>query len=305
MVFLSILFVLLVLIPFFLSPVRCGDTPIRTFLRDAAVCFSGICLPIVVFLLHGGLTPDSKARARAGWLDCFQEGSICLFPLVVFASWGFHRVLVLKRRDVGTCTVSSIFIGAIVSWGCFIFWWIRMSQGGRPEMVIMILVPIYVGIWYSVLAYQLWDRTRPWIKESIFSVLITVPFWIASIRRAKDVYAALPETSGDCFVVTAANGGHETFVGPFFEAERKGVLRSANLQLIRLWKFEESWKRTLPSSHKVFRAVYNRIGPVLAARIRCKVLADIAFLLLKPVELGSVLWLRLLGAISLCVGRKR
>lgn len=305
MVFLSILFVFLVLVPFFLSPVRCGDTPIRSYLKASAICFLGICLPVVVFLLHGGLTPDSKASARAGWLDCFHEGSIWLFPLVVFASWGFHRVVVLKRRDVGTWTISSIFIGSIVSWGCFIFWWIRMSQGGRPEMVVMILVPIYVGIWYSILAYQLWCRAGLCIKESIFSVLITVPFWIASIRRAKDIYAALPETTGDCFVVTAANGGHEGIVGPFFEVERRGARRRANLQLIRLWEFEAAWKRRLPGSHKVFRAAYNRIGPVLAGRIRNQLLADIAFVLLKPIELGSVLWLCLLRAISLYDGRKQ
>ncbi len=183
-------------------------------------------------------------------------------------------------------------MGVIVSWGCTLFWFYRVWEGGRAEASVMILVPLYVAIWYLYLGLRLWRESGRGIWEMVFSVLLALPFWVASVRKAKLLYAALPETTGDCFVVTAAKGGHECVVGPFFEVERRGERRIVNLQLVRFWRFEAVWKLRYPKMHSLFRAFYNRVGPIAAGFIRRGLMADTAYLMLKPLELASVVLLR-------------
>ena len=50
------------------------------------------------------------------------------------------------------------------------------------------------------------------------------------------------------------------------------------------WGLERVWRQHLPLSHSCFRALYNRLGPMLSRRIRTPFVADMVYLLLKPVE---------------------
>ena len=47
----------------------------------------------------------------------------------------------------------------------------------------------------------------------------------------------------------------------------------------------------LPPLQRLFRRVYDLIGPVLAHHIRLAMRADVAFLSLKPIEWFTRLWL--------------
>lgn len=66
--------------------------------------------------------------------------------------------------------------------------------------------------------------------------------------------------------------GHEAVVG------------KTGWQLKAFRAFESTWQRRRPASHRAFRRVYNRVGPVIAGRIRSPYAADAVYLALKPVE---------------------
>jgi hypothetical protein len=59
------------------------------------------------------------------------------------------------------------------------------------------------------------------------------------------------------------------------------------------WSFEELWREAHPAGHARFRRFYNVVGPRLARRVTNPWLADITYLLLKPVETGAGLVLAL------------
>jgi len=109
--------------------------------------------------------------------------------------------------------------------------------------------------------------------------------WVASVYLSKKQYLALPDNPPDCFVVTAALRGHQTVVGPLVSVNRYNEERTANHQLITFWNFESLWQKRSPRTHRRFRIIYNRIGPILAAGIKNKFVADIVYLLIRPCEL--------------------
>jgi len=43
-----------------------------------------------------------------------------------------------------------------------------------------------------------------------------------------------------------------------------------------------------PNAHRLLRKVYNRVGPAVARRIQRPILADLMYVMLKPIELLAV-----------------
>lgn len=90
-------------------------------------------------------------------------------------------------------------------------------------------------------------------------------------RKMDEVYAQLPASPPEsCYVATAAARGHRAIVSP--------------KQLQRLKAAELVLRRRSPRRHRGMRAVYDRIGPSLARRLSHPLLADLAYLSLKPAE---------------------
>ena len=147
------------------------------------------------------------------------------------------------------------------------------------------LFPGLAAISYFVVAFGLIRESHVKLRYYFLSVLTAIPFWIYSYFEAHRIYSGLPDKAPQgCFVVTAAARGHRQIVGPFYETEHDGVLVLANLQLITLWEFERRWQKNFPYTHRLFRKIYNHIGPRVAARIHSPMLADVVYVLLKPVE---------------------
>ena len=121
-------------------------------------------------------------------------------------------------------------------------------------------------------------------------VLCYVPIWYAwraSQQRSSSLYY-FGDNRGHGPVLdrlSAATQGHVRIVGPFLEIERYGISRNVNHQLLTFWTFEQARHARSPRTHAWFRAIYNRHGPRLAARIRSPWTADLAYLMLKPIEL--------------------
>jgi hypothetical protein len=154
-------------------------------------------------------------------------------------------------------------------------------------------VPFYVAAWYWLRAVQLLRASKLSLLTHALSLLFTAPLWIGSLIWSKRIYDALPDQRPSCFVVTAASRGHPTLVGPFTEITHRGRSRRANGQLATFWRLEERWQAGEPASHRVFRRIYNRVGPLIARRVRHPLLADAVWLALKPAELLVRLILRL------------
>ena len=88
----------------------------------------------------------------------------------------------------------------------------------------------------------------------------------------------------ECYIATAAARDHAEFVG----VERVLAIGSGqmaiNAQLRHLKCGEIALQTIFPRTHRACRWIYDRIGPVLARALLRPVLADIAYLSLKPFE---------------------
>jgi hypothetical protein len=258
------------------------------FFVALAMSFAVVVLPLFVYFMSGLLKPDWKGGCQYGWLDCFFVGKFALTPLVLWATAALYSVVVLRvEQRTRAWIVLGIFIGAVTSSVCFVHGMIYFIWP-KDRFVLWMLVPLYVSVWYWVHAVPLIRESKLGLKVCLVDGMIgSLPFWIGSVWWSKQTYAALPDVAPGCFIVTAAGRGHRKLVGPFFEIERKGHCFRANRQLITLWQFENLWQKKSPQSHRSFRRIYNRFGPIVAAQIRSPWLADIAYIAIKPAELAA------------------
>ena len=120
----------------------------------------------------------------------------------------------------------------------------------------------------------------------------------AKIPLAMDFYEQLPNQAPNCFIVTAASRGHWWLVRTW----RDDSGCTVNRQLMTFWQFEATLAAKAPRSHRVLRAVYNEFAPTVARCIIFPWMADIVYLLLKPVEWMAVtlnrLWAPRLNRIA-------
>ena len=99
-------------------------------------------------------------------------------------------------------------------------------------------------------------------------------------------YARLPleQPTTNCYIATAASRGHTWFVGSRTIRLEDGRRWQVNRQLVVLKTGEIALRVLTPRLHSWLRVVYDRIGPVLARRLGHPILADLAYLALKPIE---------------------
>ena len=247
--------------------------------------FAGITLPVFVFCASAVLVPEWKGACRHGWLDCFHDGKLALLPLVLWASASLYAIDIYRTaKRSQPWIVWGVVTGAIVSTVCFVIG-VIIHGIGLDDMRVGLLVPLYVSAWYLFRAWQLLKETGTTLRSIAASLLCSAPFWIGAIIWSRKSYASLPDTAPSCFIATAAMRGHEVVVGTRLRMTHGGEERDANRQLLTLWLLEEVWSSRAPRSHAIFRRVYNAVGPVVASRITGPLLADIAYLAIKPVEI--------------------
>jgi hypothetical protein len=247
-----------------------------------------VLLPLAFFVLSAFLTPDAKDVCPNGPLDCFYLGKLALMPFVFWATAALYSVEIIEVRNSARPWVAiGLILGAIVSSVCLIFGVLTLHRSdlmGGDSALICLLVPFYTAIWYIVRAiYAVGTHPVDSTKLTI-ALASSLPFWAVSIWWSYKTYLSLPDHVDRCFVVTAASQGHRTFVGPFLEVQHHGGKRIANQQLATLWAFEALWRNCAPRSHAAFRGVYNVIGPMIARQIASPWVADVVFVVLKPVE---------------------
>lgn len=257
------------------------------FFIGLILTFVGVVLPLLIFFLSSTMMePDWKGACPYGSLDCFITGKLGLTPLVLLATAALYALEILRVENrTAPWIVIGIFLGAIVSSICFVFGLVCFGFEGQ-DLKWWLLVPFYVAVWYSIRAVQLIKVARIDFKTYLISLACSLPLWLLSWMSSRSIYASLPNQAPDsCFIVTAAGRGHAGFVGRHIKIERGGRRLLVNQQLIIFWQFENRWRNFAPRSYRVFRDAYNRIGPVIAARIKSPWLADFTWIVLKPFEL--------------------
>ena len=117
--------------------------------------------------------------------------------------------------------------------------------------------------------------------------------WRFDILKMYKLYAALPpQPPPDCYIATAAAQGHPQLVGSWLVRRTNGETMRVNKQLQILKCAELALLAVKPGAHKMFRRVYDIIGKSLAKRMQNRLLADVAYLLLKPCDWLARLLLR-------------
>ncbi len=253
----------------------------------------GVFLPLFIFWFSSMMGPEWKGGCVHGWLDCFITGKLALAPLVLLATAALYALDILRVENrAAKWIVIGVFIGAMVSSVCFVFGIVCFGFEG-DSLEWWLLVPLYVAIWYSIRTVELIKARRLDFQKSLISIALSLPFWLASWLWSRSLYLSLPDQAPDgCFIVTAAGRGHAAFVGRHIGIERNGRSLLVNQQLLTFWQFEDRWRNFAPRSHRIFRSGYNRVGPVIAARIKSPWLADFVFLAIKPLELLAKITMR-------------
>jgi hypothetical protein len=116
--------------------------------------------------------------------------------------------------------------------------------------------------------------------------------WRLAIQATLEAYAALPAHPPDCYIATAAAQGHRRLTRARPVRLSDGHLLWVNAQLRYLKCGELALQAVSPATHRRVRRVYDCVGLWLARRLRHPLLADAAYLTLKPVEWGAVWLLR-------------
>jgi hypothetical protein len=255
------------------------------YLHAAVVATMGITFPLFTFVMSSLLLPDWKGDSAFGWLGCFHAGKIALLPLVLWACVAFYALAVLKTPNrTQPWIVLGIVTGATIASLCTMIGAL-IHLGGGLGLGFFLFVPLYLSHWLIWLSINLVREARISPCTYLINLAASSPFWLVTVYWTRDAYEKLPDQAPqNCFVVTAASRGTPWLVGPMEEVERSGGIRQVNQQLVRFWRLEECWSARSPGSHHCFRAIYNRIGPRLAARIRHPQAADLAYLMLKPLE---------------------
>ncbi len=242
----------------------------------------GIVLPLITFLFSIVLLPEWKGGCHHGWIDCFHAGKFILTPLVLWGCVSFYAIQVLRvSSPLNRGLVLGIFTGATVSTTCLL---IGLFIHGFQDEMWGLVFPLYTAIWYTLLCARAVKQSELGRRAYIGAWISSLPFWAGSLILSRINYATLPDTPPSCFIVTAAQQGHPSFVGPFTDTSRNSSIRCANEQLLIFWKLEEIWHGDSPRSHAIFRRIYNRLGPRIAKLITRPLIADMVYLSLKPAE---------------------
>jgi hypothetical protein len=117
--------------------------------------------------------------------------------------------------------------------------------------------------------------------------------WPVAISRTLELYATLPTSAPDCYIATAAARGHPRIVKSELLVTGSGRTVWLNAQVRTLKAAELALVTVFPGGHRVVRALYDRFGPPLACMIMHPLLADMAYMSLKPIEWGARAAMRL------------
>jgi len=242
----------------------------RRFLVRLGI-YSGI-LPSLVFI---------AVQERCG---------IAAFRTLIYVLGVWVILLLLERVIRRTWVIGPIFLLALF---CF-----SLVAVGPPIFLLWLLLliagPAASLVAYGEAALYVWNRgTAPFLRAAgswLGLGGLCGGTWYFILGRAADAFERLPATQppGEgCYIATAAARGHPRIVGSWPCLYPDGRIRRVNRQLLVLKAGEIALRARRPRLHRRLRRIYDAVGPRLAAALGPPLLADLAYLLLKPLEWGT------------------
>ena len=115
--------------------------------------------------------------------------------------------------------------------------------------------------------------------DSVIKAWTETADWTLSLKEApQNIYY------DEHYLCTVAAGGHRKVVKPIRKGIRHGHEVIVNRQLCIANAFEQILEEKTPRFHKLVRGVYDRYGFPVARLIRSKWIADIIYIMMKPLE---------------------
>lgn len=151
--------------------------------------------------------------------------------------------------------------------------------------------------WREYEALESHGANRAYTMPSVIGWLFAYAgAWTVSIEIMLREYAKLPIQNPQCYVCSAAAGGHRVVVRSSPVGPQHVPI---NQQVRRIKALEFAIAVIAPSFHCGLRRAYDRVGPTLAKPCRrSKLVADLTYFSLLPVEAVAVIATRILGVRS-------
>lgn len=278
---------------------------------QAALFFIGLIIYSVISLILLLLRPTHFATSLAirlgvytGVVLAFQYTILLalILPMSLIAGAGMVFAVWTTRvigRKFGTRSALCYFfvlaalgLLAVSVWGTsgfssIPFLLLAVLTGGSPTICFAIML---------VAARQLWRKYDNPFRTPAFAAWLAgyTAAWAYSVYQMFQLYNALPkEPPPDCYIATAAAQGHPGFVGSKPVQTPRGTLW-VNRQLQTLKCAELALLALAPQVHRPLRRLYDTLGRPFARRLSHPLLADLAYLSIKPAELLASALLRLL-----------
>ena len=141
-----------------------------------------------------------------------------------------------------------------------------------PIYALVLMLPL-LGI---IIAILLLFGQAP---DSVIKAWTETADWTLSLKEApQNIYY------DEHYLCTVAAGGHKKIVKPIRKGVRHGHEVIVNRQLCVANAFEQILEEKTPHFHKLVRGVYDRYGFPVARLIKSKWIADIIYILMKPLE---------------------
>ena len=256
-----------------------------------------------VILLGVAVVPNVMLAVSVVFVGVYQEqfghwfyhindglAGLVLLPMYVAGSVIVGRGLTNRgfRLKSGLHFVVLLTLIAICLWYVFATAVLNMITDELIDLQFTAIVPAVAAASYTLLAFDIRRRGQllparkldiiAWFSALAVTLAVKIPL---AMRLFESLPVERPSGYGDCFVVSAAAMGHPRFVGSHYD---QVAGRSVNGQLHTLRAFEDRLAKDCPIFHCHLRRLYNRTGPPIAAQIRSPFIADLMYLLLKPIE---------------------
>jgi hypothetical protein len=261
------------------------------FISFFAVCF-GIYTGIILALQFSIIMGMVFELGIVGWL-LFILIIICL-PLVLY--WIAKKVIrKLGKKRGWLSIVGLILIGLGIYIGCSYYyhwyepWYSRILWSC---FMASLIAPFY----WSFIAYLLMSikiLKHQQINNSLkFGRLLLFISWLSGYMVAWRIalitlfekYNSLPTEPPKCYISTATARGHSWIVNSTLTRTTNGSIFPINHQMQYFKCAELILQQSFPRIHQLSRKLYNNIGRFLASGIIHSIIADMVYLLLKPLE---------------------
>lgn len=244
--------------------------PLVTVLCMSAMLMG--CILSLLFILQ--LTPHITEAYSFFFVEGFL---ICLLPLnFIICSIRVTRRIIMEAELNNQRIYKSRFMQ----------WCNRMLDKGRsyPIAAFVLMIPLLALIMLVLTFFG----QKP---DAFITTFTDTSDWLLSAKTAPAV-----EYYGCEYLCTAAAQGHSRVVKPLRTGLRGGRRIVINHQLCVANAFEELLQEKMPLFRRLLRRVYDAIGCPLARRIHTPIAADVAYIVIKPLEWIMVLILYLVEA---------